>query len=109
MERKGREDMGKFKKSFVSAAREELEKEAEQKRLHGKHREIDEKMVIVEKDNTFQFTLRMLERVIRFAALTVLLVFTTIGILSLVYPEVRKELLEVFWSILQQAKGMLGI
>lgn len=101
--------MGKFKKSFVSAAREELEKEAEQKRLHEKHQEIDEQMVIVEKDNTFQFTLRMLERVIRFAALTVLLVFATVGILSLVYPEVRKELLEVLGAILQQAKGMLGI
>lgn len=101
--------MGKFKKGFVSAAREELEKEAEQKRLHEKHQEIDEQMVIVEKDNTFQFTLRMLERVIRFAALTVLLVFATVGILSLVYPEVRKELLEVLGAILQQAKGMLGI
>lgn len=93
----------------MAAAREELEKEAEQKRLHEKHQEIDEQMVIVEKDNTFQFTLRMLERGIRSAAMAVLLVLATVGILSLVYPEVRKELLEVLWSVLQQTKGMLRI
>lgn len=99
----------KFKTGFATAARAELDKEAEQKRLHEKHNITDEHTLVVEKDNTFKFTVRMLGRVIRFIATVLLLSLATIGIISLIYPDVRAELLQVFMAIYEQARDMIGI
>lgn len=99
----------KFKTGFAAAAREELEKEEEQKRLREKHNISDENTLVVEKDNTFKFTVRMLGRFIRFIATVSLLVLATVGIISLLYPEVRAELMEVLFGIYEQARGMVGI
>ncbi len=99
----------KFKTGFAAAAREELEKEAEQKRLHEKHNIADTQTVVVEKDNTFKFAIRMLGRLIRFTATVVMLILATLGIISLLYPEVRVELIRVLMSIYEQARNMAGI
>lgn len=100
---------GKFRKGFAAAAREELEREAEQKRLHDKHKIKDEHIVVVEKDNTFKFTLRILEQLTRLTATITVLVLAAIGIISLLYPEVRKELIDVLQVIMEQAKDMAGM
>lgn len=99
----------KFKTGFAAAARKELEREEEQKRLHEKHNIADENMLIVEKDNTFKFTVRMAGRLIRFVATVIVLVLATLGIISLLYPEVRMELFRVLMSIYDQARNMAGI
>lgn len=99
----------KFKTGFAAAAREELEKEAEQKRLHEKHNITDTQTVVVEKDNTFKFAIRMLGRLIRFTATVIMLILATLGIISLLYPEVRVELIRVLMSIYEQARNMAGI
>lgn len=99
----------KFKKGFAAAAREELEREAEQKRLHEKHSSVDAHTVIVEKDNTFKFTVRAFGRLVRLAATISVLVLASLGIISLLYPEVRTELMAVLMEMYGQAEGMIGM
>lgn len=100
---------GKFKKGFASSAREELEREAEQKRLHNKHNIKDDHAIVVEKDNMFKFTVRIFEQLTRLAATIIVLILAAIGIISLLYPEVRRELIDVLQAIIEQTKDMAGM
>ena len=100
--------MGKFQSSFMKAAREDLEREAEQKRLHEKHQEVSEQTVIIEKDNMIKFTIRMITKLIRLTATITILILAAIGLISMVYPQIRSVLVEVLLEILRQAQNMVG-
>lgn len=101
--------MGKFKKEFVTAVKEEQKKEAEQKKLHEKHRVEDENILVVERDNMVKFLIRNSARLIRILATVSLFILATIGLIALVYPEIRTELLLVLQKIFREGKGMLNL
>lgn len=99
--------MGKFKSNFVQAAKREQEREREQERLRKKHHVEDEGIVVVEKNNMVKFLIRNLARLIRIFATILLFTLATIGLLALVYPNVRIELLQVIQQIGMELHRML--
>lgn len=99
--------MGKFKKTLVSAAKADLAQEQEQKRLRKKHHVEEEGLLIVEKDNLVKFLIRCLASVIRIGATIFLFLLAAIGLVSLVYPEVREVLFRVLYQIGQEFFTML--
>jgi len=103
-------DMGKFKKEkeLARAVREELEWKEEQKKLHKKHEQIAEDVVILEKPHLVKFVMKSVAGSIRICA-TILLCMAIIGLTALIYPEVRQELLQVFFEILMEGKKMVGM
>lgn len=93
--------MSKYKKMLVSQIQEKRKYEKNQTELKHKHG-IDEdgKIVVVEKNNTIKFLIRTLGEVISKVAQIIILILTIIGLMTLVYPELR----EPFLKIVQQIK-----
>lgn len=99
--------MGKFKKTLVSAAKADLAQEQEQKRLRKKHHVEEEGLLIVERDNLLKFFIRCLASMVRIGATIFLFLLAAIGLVSLVYPEVREVLFRVLYQIGQELFAML--
>ena len=99
--------MGKFKKTLVSAAKADLAQEQEQNRLRKKHHVEEEGLLIVERDNLLKFFVRCLASMVRIGATIFLFLLAAIGLVSLVYPEVREVLLRVLYQIGQELFTML--
>ena len=99
--------MGKFKKTLVSAAKADLAQEQEQKRLRKKHHVEEEGLLIVERDNLLKFFVRCLASMVRIGSTIFLFLLAAIGLVSLVYPEVREVLLRVLYQIGQELFTML--
>ena len=99
--------MGKFKTTLVSAAKADLAQEQEQKRLRKKHHVEEEGLLIVERDNLLKFFVRCLASMVRIGATIFLFLLAAIGLVSLVYPEVREVLLRVLYQIGQELFTML--
>ena len=101
--------MGKFKKEkeFARTVREELERKEEQKKLHKKHEQIAEDVVIVEKSHVVKFLIKSVAGSIRICAVILLCILAVIGLTALIYPEVRRELLQVLSEILMEGQKMI--
>lgn len=69
-----------------------------------KHSDIDENKVIVEKSNTIKFILSFLRASIKTIATIILVSLATIGIITLIYPEIRAEFIEVILNIFNEGK-----
>lgn len=101
--------MSKFKSGFVTGVKKEEAYQREQLRLHQKHEIQDLDVVVVEKDNMGKYLIRVFTGLIRLAASAVLLILAAIGVLALVYPAPRYELLLVAEQVLEQLRQMTGI
>lgn len=101
--------MGKFRNGFVREVQEEKKREEEQRRLHEIHGIQDENLIIVERNNMLKFLVRTAGRIIRYAAAAAVFILAAVGLLSLIYPEVRGALFLVLGTILEDAGTMIGI
>lgn len=101
--------MGKFRNGFVREVQEEKKREEEQRRLHEIHGIQDENLIVVEKNNMLKFLIRTVGRIIRYVATAVVFVLAAVGLLALIYPEVRGALFLVLSTILEDAGTMIGI
>lgn len=102
--------MGKFKENMlVKAAKEEKEKQEEQERLRTKHHVEDEDVLIVEKPNLIKFLIRCGIRLVHVSATILIIILAAIGLIALIYPEIREVLMQVLERILQDAKHMISV
>lgn len=101
--------MGKFRNGFVREVQEEKKREEEQRRLHEIHGIQDENLIVVEKNNMLKFLIRTVGRIVRFVATAAIFVLAAVGMLALIYPEVRGELFLVLGTIFEDAKNMIGV
>lgn len=85
--------------------KEELFKE-EQRKLKEKYN-IDEKVVVVEKSNTYKFTIRTLTAGLRLCASIILITLALIGLATLVYPQIRQEFILILQEVLFQLQQMI--
>ena len=93
------------RKELARAVREELEWKEEQKKLHKKHEQIAEDVVILEKPHLVKFVIKKCCRKYSYLRYDTALYFgAIIGLTALFYPEVRQELLQVFFEILMEGK-----
>lgn len=93
----------KYKNAFVTGYNEKQEEAEKQSKLKHKHKIEDENVLVVEKTNTWKFTIRVLILLVKTAAWIILVAFAAVGVLSLIYPETRMELFylisKIFHSI----------
>lgn len=99
----------KFKRGLLREIREEKEQEQQQKELQQKYNLNEKNIMIVEKNNTIKFLLTTFFRLIKCLATIILLVLSSIGLLSLIYPEIRSPLLNVLNDLFQQLKSLLPL
>ena len=76
--------------------KKENAKEKEQIRLKKKHQIDQENVVVVEKSNTYKFTIKTIIAFIKLIATVTLLILAVIGLTTLVYPTLRQEFLTIF-------------
>ncbi len=99
--------MAKLKNGIREAALKEKEEQQKQEDLRKKYKVDNKEVMIVEKNNMIKFFLRVFYGTIRIAATIIILLLAAIGLLSLLYPEIRTEFLVVIKEILSQLKIML--
>lgn len=98
---------GKFSK-----AAEKIEAQqsfvAQQKQLHEKYKDPELKDVVIkEKNNTFKFTVKMMRDLFKTICSIALVILAAIGMLSLLYPQTRIELLAILENIWNDVLGMI--
>lgn len=98
--------MARFKKNIVEEAKRKNQEAKEQERLKEKYN-IGQDVVVVEKSNTYKFTVKMLVNLIRTILTVILLVLAVIGLISLLYPAVRNQLLIVLSDVYNELKMMI--
>lgn len=89
----------KFKGGFVQEYKQAQQEKAEQERLRRAHHIQDSSVVVVEKNTSVVSLLRILGRVIQTFAAILLVILAAIGILSLIYPAPRTEMIALFQEI----------
>lgn len=93
--------MSKYKKSLVSKIQEQKVEEKKQIELKSKHGiEADANVVVVEKSNMVKFFISAGATVVRSAAQIIILVLAVIGLMTLIYPNIRIP----FWELLDSLK-----
>ncbi|MFR1225366.1 hypothetical protein [Eubacterium sp.] len=100
--------MGKFRKELVIEVKREEENIKKQKKLREKF-DIPKDVVIVEKTNTFKFLVNVTGGVIKTAVLIIIFLLTVIGIVSLVFPVSRNELIHQFMITMKELRNFIGI
>ena len=101
--------MSKFKKKLVQDIRNEQETAVKQEALRKQHGIQDEHVIIVEKSNMVKFTVRQITAIIKFVTTALLLTLAAIGLLSLIYPNIRSELLIVLSQYYEYLKLYFSI
>ena len=87
--------------------KKENAKEKEQIRLKKKHQIDQENVVVVEKSNTYKFTIKTIIAFIKLFATVTLLILAVIGLTTLVYPTLRQEFLTIFLDVFDQFKNFI--
>ena len=84
----------------------EREFKENQQRLHDKHTSVPDNAVIVEKSTAVRATLGFIKGIGKTIAGVIFIILAAIGILTLVYPNCRTELLTVLQEIFMEIKSM---
>lgn len=94
---------------LVAKIEQEREFEKEQERLREKHQIEAEDVVVVERPSLVKFLLKLGVSTCKTAFTILLLLLALFGLLSLLYPQPREELLQILVSLLTEAKQLLGM
>ncbi len=91
------------------------EKIGEEQRFQNEQRYLKEKydipqtedVIIKERSNALKFTLRILAGAIKTIASIIFICLAAIGILTLIYPQIREEFVTVIQAILGEVSSMI--
>lgn len=93
-----------MKKQFLEAYESGRQEEAAQQKLHARHNIEDENVIVVEKSNMIKFSVKTISSLLRVAATILILVLATVGLLCLVYPDTREQMV----NILRELEGQFA-
>lgn len=96
--------MSKFNTTLVKEVREEEAFNSKQSKLKEKYNVADKDVIVVEKNNLIKFFVKTIGVIIRIFLWIVFLSLAAVGIIALVYPIPRKEVISVFHEALMQLK-----
>lgn len=96
--------MGKIKTGLLQEYRQKTKTAQEQTALKEKHGITDKDVVVIEKSNMAKFSVKVIASVIRICATIVIFTLAVIGVVALLYPVPREELLKIWKEI---AHGLL--
>jgi len=102
----GRKKMAKYKESLVKKIRIEQEENQKQKKLQEKYG-INENVRIVERNNMGKFFVKTIGKCIQIVAVIILFILAAIGLIALIYPEIRQELLQVLGGVLAEGQNLI--
>ena len=88
----------KFKNKMAAEFEEQLEKERQQKLLHEKHNIEDENVIVVEKSGTYRLIISLCKTI----AAVAVFCLAAAGLLALIYPEPRNEMISILESAISQ-------
>ncbi|WP_346663757.1 hypothetical protein [uncultured Merdimonas sp.] len=94
--------MSKYKKRLVQEVIDKKAFEAKQEQLKEKYQVAEENKIIVEKSNMIKFLIRTAGAVVRVCAGGAVLILAAVGILALIYPGPRREMLLIGQEILEE-------
>lgn len=97
----------KFSAGLVIGAKKDKTEESAQQKLKQKHNIENENIIVVEKSNITKNLLDTVLFLMRAAAQISLVVCAAIGIVALIYPNIRAELFLVFKEMLNQMKNFI--
>lgn len=95
----------KLKTGLVREHREKQEWQAGQQKLKEKHNIQDSNVVVVEKRHYILAALKILWAVVRVICTICIFAMATAGLISIVYPSVRSELISVLNEIWNTLSG----
>lgn len=100
----------KFNTILSAKVKENREFQKKQTVLKKKHGIKDNKnhVVVVEKSNTFKFTVKTLIGFVRFTAAAILITLAFIGLTALIYPQPRLALVEIIQETILQLQNFIG-
>ena len=88
---------------------EEQLQEKKQYKLKKKFGIEGKNVVVVERDNTFKFTVKTIQNLIRLVATVIIIGLAFVGILALFYEEPRQELLVIFRQVYDEMKEVVPV
>ena len=91
--------MGKYKNANV--LQNEIDDINEQEALKRKHNIQSENVVVVEKTQLFKWLFILIKAILA----VFVLIFTAIGIFTLLYPELRNSFINILYQIIQSIGG----
>lgn len=100
--------MGKFKPTLVTVAKQKEEDQREQLRLRKKYN-IPENIHVVEKNNFLKLLLKCFRNVVKLVSTIIIVLLAFMGLTSIVYPNVRSELLKIYISIWNELLVLLNM
>lgn len=99
--------MSKYKKGIVEDIKKEKIFEENQQHLKDKYKMTGEKVVIVEKNNFLKYLVKYSVSFVKLVVTIAILILATLGVLTIVYPNSRHELLFVLEDIYAQMQVYL--
>lgn len=99
--------MSKYKSGLMQQLEEERIFEEEQAAVKKKHNIEDKNVMVVEKDNTYKFTVRVISKIIQSVAMACILLLAALGLIALIYPEPREEMFIILNRIFNETLGMI--
>ena len=99
--------MGKFKKGLVEDIKQEQAFQRQQTNLKEKYNITEQEVVVVEKSNMVKFTAKAVAAVIRTVATICILFLAAVGLLALVYPNIRAQVAVTWNEIFRQIQQYL--
>lgn len=97
----------KFQRGFVEEYEEQLKEEEEQQVLREKYDVESDKTVNIVKLSPWQFLITTVGSICRKLAAIVVLIFFAIGLLSILYPKPRADMIILFQEILNEITAYL--
>lgn len=88
--------MGKFRNTLIKQVKEEQAFQQEQADLKKKHHIKNKNVIVVEKNNTVKFLLRLLSGMLKTFVLVTIAGLAFAGLTALAYPKPRQELLLIY-------------
>ena len=98
--------MNKYAK-MKEVANRETEFRNEQAALREKHKDIDQNKVIVEKNMAVKHTYSFIKSICRTIVGVLFILLAAIGVITLIYPELRTELISILSTIYNEISSMI--
>lgn len=99
----------KFKKGLLKEILKEQKEEEYQRELKEKHNIKKDNVVIVEKNNMVKFLIMISLKIIKSMSTVLLLILAALGLLSLLYPEIREPLIVVLTNLWEELMSLLPL
>lgn len=98
----------KFKSALAHKAKVDLAYEKDQREKRKELDIEDENVIIVEKSNSYKFTVNSIKALFKLICRVIIIILTIIGLIALIYPAPRSSLFMIIDEALRQLRDNLG-